>query len=310
MNGSNAHAKSLAHAAFTYRDRDEYVSAANPFVESAVRAGERVLVAVPPDKVELIRGTVNCPLDRVRFVDVHAVGRNPAWLIPALLRFSDRDSGRVHILGEPVWPGRDAAETEECFRHEALINVAFARRQADLLCPYNAQRLPRQVLANMRRSHPVLIEGPRRYRSDQFTDPHQVALSDQPPLPEPPDTARSFALTADALPGLRSVVQRFALESGLARHRADDLVLASHEAATNSVQHAEGPATLRMWNAENGVFCEVSDTGQLTDPLVGRIAAPSHDRNGRGMWLIHQLCDLVQIRSAPGRTTLRMRCRN
>jgi hypothetical protein len=51
--------------------------------------------------------------------------------------------------------------------------------------------------------------------------------------------------------------------------------------------------------------CEIA--GRIDDPLVGR-RSPDHDgEHGRGMWLINQLCDLVELRPGPAGTTLRLR---
>ncbi|MBA3233977.1 MAG: MEDS domain-containing protein [Propionibacteriales bacterium] len=62
---------------------------------------------------------------------------------------------RVRGIGEPVWPGRTAAELVEAQCHEALLNVAFADSgRWDLLCPYDIQALPDDVIAEALRSHP------------------------------------------------------------------------------------------------------------------------------------------------------------
>ncbi|MEU5323866.1 hypothetical protein AB0G67_45100, partial [Streptomyces sp. NPDC021056] len=43
------------------------------------------------------------------------------------------------------------------------------------------------------------------------------------------------------------------------------------------------------------------------DPLVGRHRPNSNQVGGRGLWLTHQLCDLVEIHSAPATgTTIRL----
>ena len=85
-----------------------------------------------------------------------------------------------------------------------------------------------------------------------------------------------------------------------------DLLQAVTEVAANSVVHGGGSGTLRLWTTDTGVVCEVRDRGWIREPLVGR-ARPRVDREGgRGMWMINQLCDLVQVRSSPGGTILRM----
>jgi hypothetical protein len=41
--------------------------------------------------------------------------------------------------------------------------------------------------------------------------------------------------------------------------------------------------------------------------LVGRVRPGTDACSGRGVWLVNQLCDLVQIRSAPGGSVVRVR---
>jgi hypothetical protein len=53
--------------------------------------------------------------------------------------------------------------------------------------------------------------------------------------------------------------------------------------------------------------CEVTDPGHITGPLLLGREHPTLDRpGGRGLWLVNQLCDLVQIRTSPAGTTVRL----
>jgi hypothetical protein len=55
---------------------------------------------------------------------------------------------------------------------------------------------------------------------------------------------------------------------------------------------------------------EVSFETSLDDPLAGRRRPDADAVDGRGLWLINQVCDLVELRSGPSGTTLRMHVRN
>jgi anti-sigma regulatory factor (Ser/Thr protein kinase) len=44
----------------------------------------------------------------------------------------------------------------------------------------------------------------------------------------------------------------------------------------------------------------------LPAPSAARSAPPTGRAGGRGLWLVNQLCDLVQVRSPAGGTTVRM----
>ena len=46
--------------------------------------------------------------------------------------------------------------------------------------------------------------------------------------------------------------------------------------------------------------------GRLEDPLVGRARPTPTQDHGRGLWLVHQLCDLVQLRSGEAGTVARV----
>src|SRR5207247_1710686 len=52
--------------------------------------------------------------------------------------------------------------------------------------------------------------------------------------------------------------------------------------------------------------CEVSDAGHIEEPLVGRVHPATDRTSGRGLWLVNHLCDLVQIRSSPQGTVVRV----
>jgi anti-sigma regulatory factor (Ser/Thr protein kinase) len=90
---------------------------------------------------------------------------------------------------------------------------------------------------------------------------------------------------------------------------AEDLTLAVDEIAANSLLHGGGRGVLRVWAEPDTLVCEVSDEGVIRNPLVGRVR-PALDRlGGRGFWLANQLCDLVQVRSGPAGTVVRLHVR-
>ena len=44
----------------------------------------------------------------------------------------------------------------------------------------------------------------------------------------------------------------------------------------------------------------------IEEPLVGRVHPATDRPSGRGLWLVNHLCDLVQIRSSPQGTVVRV----
>ena len=48
---------------------------------------------------------------------------------------------------------------------------------------------------------------------------------------------------------------------------------------------------------DDAAVVEFSDSGRLTEPLLGRVPPEVDRHGGRGLYLVNQLCDLVQVRS-------------
>ena len=99
---------------------------------------------------------------------------------------------------------------------------------------------------------------------------------------------------------------RRAAAAGLDAARTADLVLAVDEVATNSLRHGGGRGTLRIWQDADALVCEVRDAGRIEDPLAGRVRPPLDRDGGRGLWLVNQLCDLVQLRTLPTGAVVRL----
>jgi len=105
---------------------------------------------------------------------------------------------------------------------------------------------------------------------------------------------------------VRALVLHHAREAGLTEGRANDLVLAVSEVAANTLRHTQSSGTLAMWHDEDEVVCEIHDEGTIADPLVGS-RRPAPDANGgHGLWIVRQVCDLVELTSNATGTTVRM----
>ena len=126
------------------------------------------------------------------------------------------------------------------------------------------------------------------------------------PLPEPPGRPGELAFGEADLGTIRRRVSGWARSEGMSAERTRDLVLAVDEIATNSIRHGGGRGRLRMWRETVELVCEVRDAGQMRDPLLGRVRPGEEALCGRGMWIVNQLCDLVQIRSSPTGSQIRL----
>jgi anti-sigma regulatory factor (Ser/Thr protein kinase) len=115
----------------------------------------------------------------------------------------------------------------------------------------------------------------------------------------------SFNYTTD-LAAIRAVVHRYALRAGLPEARATDLVLAVSEVAANTVRHAKSPGCLKIWYDAKEIICQIEDEGTISDPLAGRRKPPMDAISGHGLWIVHQVCDRVEITSGEAGTKVRM----
>jgi anti-sigma regulatory factor (Ser/Thr protein kinase) len=294
-----------------YRAPDDYLAATVPFVQEGLSDGEPVLVAVPAANGELIRTALGAAADQVRFIDMTEAGRNPGRIIPGVLHafVNEHAPRRTRVIGEPIWAGRSAVEYPACVQHEALINLAFGDADAIILCPYDAHRLTASVLTDAERTHPVIVGGGQRRESDQYTPPRAVVAAFNRPLPEPGTHPATLIFDADDIPAVRRFVAEHAGRLGLPGNRSADLAVAVNEVATNAVVHGGGPGVLRVWPERGSLICEVSDPGQLTDPLAGRIPPSPDHEHGRGLLLVNYLCDLVRTHTQHTGTTIRLHMR-
>ncbi len=302
-------AQKFEHAAVFYRSTDEYLDAVLGFVGDGLERADPVLVAVPGPKVGLLRKYLDGLADRVCFADMTEMGANPARIIPRVAAFADAHSGRaVRYVGEPVWEARTAAELCEATRHEALINVAFAGAAASILCPYDRARLAPGVIANAERTHPVLVRGGRSRASRAYLRAGAVPADCDRPLPSPPGWAAALTYRDD-LAGVRAFAAGQARRAGLPASRTSDLVIAVSELAANTWRHTDAAGTLHIWTAHGELLCQVHDRGYISDPLAGRRRPATDAGNGHGLWVVHQLCDLVELRTASTGTTIRLHVR-
>ena len=91
------------------------------------------------------------------------------------------------------------------------------------------------------------------------------------PLTEPPDGTVSIGLE-EGLAGLRREIEQHVARE-LAGERVAELVVAANEAVANTIRHAGGDGTARMWREDGRVVIEIADGGFIADPFGGSPAA-------------------------------------
>lgn len=302
-------AAAFEHPALFYRTIREYLNGTLGFITDGLSRGDAVLVAVPSDKLELLARQLGRDAELVRLVDLSEAGRNPGRILGGVLRtFADDNPDQwVRIVGEPLWTQRSPAEYAACAQHEALINRAFAGRAISVLCPYDTQTLDSRALIDAVRTHPVVLDADRSQTSASYA-PDAVLADYNQPLPAPPD-ATEFTVGPGQLRQLRTGADDIATAAGLDENGRLDWSLVLTELATNSIEHSDGQAVVRMFTEGHDLVGQVSDAGDLTDPLAGRHPALPGQVRGRGLTIVHDLADLVRLHTRPGATTVEVRFR-
>lgn len=289
------------HEALFYRGGEEFLQGVLPFLAEALQAGEPAIVAVSEHRAGLLRRALGPEAERIRFLPPQSL-ENPARAIPALREFVAEHAleGRtVRGVCEIAWQGRTPAELEECERHEELLEEAFAHSPAwHLLCPYDLQALS-----------PETVDAARKAHEGSSEEGHGASSPFAGSLPVRPEEREELSFTGGGLGAVRSLVGRHGVRAGLTEPSREDLVLAVNELVTNSVQYGGGGGTLSIWDEPGTLVCEVRDRGLIDDPLAGRVSPPVDQYGGRGLWLVNQLCDLVQLRSGSDGTVARVRMR-
>jgi anti-sigma regulatory factor (Ser/Thr protein kinase) len=301
------------HEALFYRDEDEFVALVGGFVREGLERDEAVVVVEPRARLDVLRESLGGDAGAVCWLDMGEVGANPGRIIPlwADLLAEQAGAGRtLRGVGEPAYPGRRPAELVECEVHETLLDHAFAAGAPwRLLCPYD-RRLPSAVRDGALRTHARWRDadggGPSPAYRTLPRDGDLATLPSCAPLPAPTDVVLRGEFGQRDVPAVRRTVRQYARFSGLGPEQVENLELAASELTSNCICHGGGSGSVAMWREPDAVVVEFSCPGRLTDPLAGRRRPDPAGEGGMGLYLVQQLCDLVQTRTGPGGTTTRV----
>ncbi len=297
------------HAALVYRDVQEltavsaFLAGTGGHVNNAV-----VLVVATRPSLERLLPVLASYGKTATSADLTNLGTDPGRVLAIIRMFASEHRGRtVRCFQEVGWPGRREDELAEALRYDALVGMALAGCAADVICGYH-ERIKSDCLARARMVHPAVLQD-GHLRASAVVD---SALVDEPPdetLSSPPRWAAELRFRND-----QAKVRQFAAEqarrAGLQADRLTDLQIAVGELAANTLHHTTGPGKLTIWTADDEIVCQISDTGQIADPLAGTLRPdPISPGSNRGLWLVHQVSDLVQVRSGRSGTTVRLHLR-
>jgi anti-sigma regulatory factor (Ser/Thr protein kinase) len=300
----------LIHRAMLYADDEAYLGAAMPFLIQGLEVGETVLAVVPATTEATLRRALGPSADAVEFRDAAHWYSQPTRTIAAYSSFiEDHPATRIRALAEPGWETGTPAETAEWTRYESIVNQAFADVDGAVLCMYDRLTTAADILAGALCTHPELVGDSGPCANEAFLDPCTVyAEVDRRPLsPIPPD-AREMPVDSIDLCALRAFVGDHAEDHGITSARLHDLLVATTEVATNAIRHGLPPVTCRTWADDGDLVVDVTDGGHWEpEGLPGFLPPDPLVRAGFGLWGVRMLCPLVQLRTGPGGTDIRLR---
>jgi anti-sigma regulatory factor (Ser/Thr protein kinase) len=301
--GRPAGSAGLTHLAYLYDDERDYLASLSAFVQAGLRNAEPVFVAVPGRLAGLLSERLGAESSLLRYGAMAETGRNPARLIPELHAFLDEHPGqRVRYVGESIWPGRSAAELCEATRHEALLNLAFATAAVSIMCPYDVRGLADSVVGGVQRTHPAVLRNGQTQPATSYFGPGAVPAECEDPLPEPPADAQVLGYET-SLGQVRALVSSHGAALGMAADAIINLVIAAGEITANTLRHTSAGGTFWIWHTGDEIICQVRDQGWINDPLAGRERHSPED-SGHGLWVVNQVCDLVEIRTSQAAGTI------
>ena len=229
------------------------------------------MVAVIEPRLTALHEALGAVAEQVNFVDMAILGKNPARIIPAWYDFVQSSSGPLRGVGEPIWAGRRRSEIEESQFHEALLNLAVTPdTPLWLLCPYDADALPDDVVDEAHRSHPAFIDADVYRGSTVYGGAYHVGAMFGRELSAPVGPVRNLVVSGNDGPQVADWVRRWAEGSGLSVAKARRLASAMRDITQDTVHRPGRSEVLQLWQEGSALICQIHDAAHVQDPLIGR----------------------------------------
>lgn len=304
-------ATSFSHLALLFNTEEDFTDATVPFLREGVEQGDAVVVVSAPHRLSAVRSELSqAESDAITMEDSEPRYRRAAHALTSWCRLLRELTGRgrrVRIVGEPPFDKMAPEQALELCQGDAAFNEVARVPGATVLCPVDLRTTPPKYVAMFRRSHPELVENGQTGPNPAYTGPAALIaeLRRHTPMPEPATESPQLHCPADPAQA-RRFIQETAACFGLDAARVRDFVTAVNEVVANAFRHAVIDG-LRCWREPGRIVCEVRDYGLgFADALAG-YREPDHDAtSGWGLWLARQLTDLVEVRTGPEGTCVRL----
>lgn len=299
------------HSTVFYDGTQQYADEAGGFLREGLESGHRGLVMAPAQRLDQLRSVLGRDADEVMFVE-DSIAYAPQWNIyRVLLDFAaDAPDVRSCVVAEQQLTGRSPIELLDYRRLEAAINLVFADRDVDVLCPYDAGTLPAHLLEIGLHSHGSMRSDGKLSPNARFGDPAGLLAGLATVVPPPPDATTLLCGSRADVSSARRLVHALGADAGLDPDVVDDVALAVTEVLANALLHGEPPALLHVYDEPDTWVCHVQDSGLAPiDPLIGLLPPDEPTDHGYGLWLARQLCAAVDVGNDASGTHVRLHTR-
>ena len=304
----------LVHGVLFYASDEQFLATVVPFVRTGLEFDEQVLLACPPQTMDLLLGELG--RDRrfayLAFDDVYTTpGAAIATYRDLLDGYLDAGVEHLRVVGDAAAQS-DRESRAEWGRYEAVVNDALQSYPVSALCTYDTRAIPEDALAYGRFTHPLIVRDGHTVTNPGYVSPAEYLHRTTNTTPDALESIEP-ALSIDDLTSLEGLRGR--LKAALARHThavepAADFLLALHEVATNALRYGDPPYCVRVWLTSDRFLATVTDHGHgVDDPFAG-YEWPGRPHGtpagGMGLWLARHLCDRVDIIRDPAVFTVRL----
>lgn len=297
------------HAALVHATTGELVEALVPYVRDGLASDEPVHVALEAPDAAALGSALGRDAARVAWGDPEDTTRSPGRRLRSLAAVLDEHdrsgTGRVRLVAGHARPRRWSGADAEWARLDVAVNELIAGSRVEVVCTFDAAALPEAVVEHAARAHPRLGLQPA-HSSPVFAAPSVLPATLHPgSLVVPPEAAR---LEGPARPATaRSFLRGLLVGSDLEAERVEELLVAASELVTNAWTAGATRVALACWAVPGAVAVQVDDDGPgLRDPLAGYRRPALDAPGGRGLWIVRQLCDLVEIATSDTGTAVRV----
>jgi transcriptional regulator with XRE-family HTH domain len=170
----------VEHRVLTYGSDEEFLAGVVPFLVEGIERSHCLLAVMTEAKTGLLRDALAGRPEHVEFAEWADWYRSPR---EALRRYGafvkeNLEAGAIwiRVVAEAGWSGQSDAEIAAWTRYESLVNLAFASAPATIICTYDENEFPAEVLVDARRTHPDLAHGNQATASLTYQGPEEFLI--------------------------------------------------------------------------------------------------------------------------------------